>query len=159
MAAGEVRGESAQSALIAQRLGERLGLTETVEHPLQLAEHLVHSLKVELQIDPQRRLVVSLREMLGDLDRPVEERKRLPGGAPLHYLGPSLAEIDNGFVPQLALNRVVREPFHVLQQALGIEALDGGKGCGVERASAIVQQAAVGDVVSEGVLAALRSQR
>ena len=77
---------------------------------------------------------------------------RLAVGRAQEGLGAGLAQVAHRLVPDLALPRVVRQPLHVLDEAIGVQALDGGHHRGVQGAPALPQQARVGHVVGERVL-------
>ena len=77
---------------------------------------------------------------------------RLPVGRARHRLRAGLAEIGDGLLPHLAPERVVGQALDVLGEPVGVEALDGLDDPGVERAPALLEQAAVGHLVGERVL-------
>ena len=84
--------------------------------------------------------------------RLLEAADGLPVGRAAERLGAGLAEIGDRLLPHLAAERVVREPLDVLGEPVGVEPLDGLDDPGVEGAPPLLEQAAVGDLVGEGVL-------
>jgi hypothetical protein len=74
-------------------------------------------------------------------------------------LGAGLAQVAHRLVPDLALPRVVRQPLHVLDEAIAVQALDGGRHRGVKIAPALPQEARVGHVVGERMLEAVLEVR
>jgi hypothetical protein len=115
VAACHVGREAAASMLVAERLGEGLGLPEPIEHLPELAEHLVDPLEVEPQIDGLRCRLAPLGHTPDRFDGLLEEGERLPGCAALDGLRRRLAEVADGLLPQLARHRVMREALHVLR--------------------------------------------
>ena len=75
-----------------------------------------------------------------------------PGGRARERLGAGLAEIGHGLVPHLAPEGVVGQPLDLLGEPVGVESLDRLDDPRVEAAPALLEQAAVGHLVGQGVL-------
>src|SRR2546430_4220385 len=73
------------------------------------------------------------------------------GGSPPGFPRRAMEVVDR-FLPELTAEGVVSEPLEMLGEAVGIERLDCLRESGMEQSSAIVEQAPVGDVVSQRVL-------
>src|SRR5262245_9551778 len=82
----------------------------------------------------------------------VEVGGRLSIGRARNRLPSGLTEIEDGLRPCLAAERVMSQTFGVLRKPRGIATLDGLDRPGVERATAVLQEASVGHFVGEGVL-------
>ena len=93
-----------------------------------------------------------LRQPPERVERLLEAGGRLAVGRAQEDLGAGLAQVAHRLVPDLALPRVVRQPLHVLDEAIGVQALDGGRHRGVKIAPALPQEARVGHVVGQRVL-------
>ena len=55
------------------------------------------------------------------VERLLEAGDRLAVGRAQESLGAGLAQVARGLVPDLALPRVVRQPLHVLGEAIGVQ--------------------------------------
>jgi hypothetical protein len=118
--------------------------------PLPQTHHGVAGVEVEVdRLLPPLRL---RREVLERLERLLEAGRRLPVGRALRRLPTGLTEIEHGLLPRLAPERVVCETLDVLGEPLGVEALDGLHGPGVERAAPLLEEASVGHLVGQRVL-------
>ena len=114
---------------------------------------------VEVEIDGLLRPLATLRKMLERVERLLEAGDRLPVGRARHRLLSGLTEIADGLLPHLAPERVVGQALDVLREPLGVEALDGLDDPGVERAPALLEEAAVGHLVGQGVLEGVLERR
>ena len=65
---------------------------------------------------------------------------------------PGLPAIGHGFVPQFAPHGVVGQPFDLVGEAIGIEPFDGLDNARVQRPSPLLEQAAIGHLMGEGML-------
>ena len=84
--------------------------------------------------------------------RLLEVCDRLAVGRARERLGAGLPEVGDGLSHSFAPERMVGQPVDVLGQPVGIEPLDGLHDPAVEGAPPVLEQAAVGDLVGEGVL-------
>ena len=85
-------------------------------------------------------------------ERLLEVPHGLAVGRPRHGLLPRLPAVGQGLVPHLAPQGMVGQPFDLLGQPVAGERLEGLDDAGMERAPPLLQQAAVGHLVGEGVL-------
>src|SRR5262249_21221507 len=79
-------------------------------------------------------------------------RDRFPMRTAFCPLHARLTKVPGGLLPHFALSRVVRKALDVLAQTSGVEMLDDLCNLRVEHSPAFVKQAAVGDVVCQGML-------
>src|SRR5262249_34664606 len=77
---------------------------------------------------------------------------RLAVRGPTEGLHPSLPEISESLVPKLPPERMVSQPLDVFSQTLDVDSLHGLDDLCVQRAPAVLQQASVGDLVSQRML-------
>ncbi len=124
-AAREERESPPQSALVAQRLDEGLGLTGVIDALLPLAERQEGAAGVEVEVDRSLLRLRLLREMPERVERLLETGRRLPISRARRRLKSGLAEKGDRFFPRLAPERVVGQSLHVLREPLGVEAFDG----------------------------------
>src|SRR5437879_4772674 len=89
----------------------------------------------------------------------LEERHRRPvrgyGQRPL----PGLAKIGNRLGPQFTEECVVCESIPMLWQPIGLQLLDGRRGPSMKSTALPLEEAAVGDLVSERMLERVRELR
>ena len=71
---------------------------------------------------------------------------------PRHCLLPRLPAVRQGLVPHLASQGVVGQALDLLGQSVGIQLLQGRDNAGVQPAPSLLQEAAVGHLLGEGVL-------
>jgi hypothetical protein len=93
-----------------------------------------------------------LRQPPERVERLLEAGDRLAVGRAQEGFGAGLAQVPHRLVPDLALPRVLRQPVHVLDEAIGVHALHDGRHRGVKIAPALPQDARVGHVVGQRVL-------
>ena len=150
--ASQIGEDPPQPALIAQRLGEGLGLAQVFEDRPVISERKERIAQVEAQIDGLLDGVTTVREMLQRTQRLLEARHRLAVGRARHRLGPGLPAVAQGLVPHLAPQGMVGQPFDLLAQPVGIERLQCLHDLGMQGAPPLLQQAAVGHLAGEGML-------
>ena len=141
-----------EAALVAGGLRESFGLVEEGPHPSKLAERHERAAEVEAEVEGLGDRVGMLRQPPERVERLLEAGGRLAVGRAQEDLGAGLAQVAHRLVPDLALPRVVRQPLHVLDEAIGVQALDGGRHRGVKIAPALPQETGVGHVVGQRVL-------
>jgi hypothetical protein len=141
-----------EPALVPQPRGEGLRLVEVIWDLREGACHHQSAKGVEVQINGLFELLPALRDVTEGGQRLLEAHSRLLVGRALCRLLSGLPEVGRRPFPGLAPERVVGQALDMLRQALGIEPLDGLDGPGVEGAPATLEEAAVGHLVSEGVL-------
>src|SRR5262245_35462590 len=84
--------------------------------------------------------------------RLLEVRKRFAEGRACEGLGPGLPEVGHRLRPDLTPECMVSELLDVLSQPIGIVPLEGLHDLAVQRAPPILEQTAVGHLVSESML-------
>ena len=93
-----------------------------------------------------------LRQMREGTERLLEVPHGLAVGRPRHGLLPRLPAVRQGLVPHLAPQGMVGQAFDLLGQPVAGERLEGLDDAGVQRPPPLLEQAAVGHLVGEGVL-------
>ena len=86
------------------------------------------------------------------LERLLEERHRLTERGAVIGLGAGLPAVGHGLVPHLAPQGMVGQAFDLLGHPLGRERLEGLDNAGVEHPPPLLQEAAVGHLVGQGML-------
>ena len=117
--------------------------------------------QAKADIDGLLVALATLGEMLQGHQRLLEARHRLPTGRACQRLVARLAAVGDGLVPHLAPQGVVRQPFHLVGEPVGIVLFDGRHNAAMEQALPLVQQPPIGHLVRQGVLEgvlALREQ-
>ena len=89
-----------------------------------LSELKEGKVEVEPQVDGLLARVPHVGEMLEGDQRLLKRRHGLPRGRARKRLHASLMEVRDGFLPHLAPERVVGEPFDLLGQAVGNDCLE-----------------------------------
>jgi hypothetical protein len=118
---------AAEAALVSDGLREGFGLVEEGPDPSWLAEREERVAEVEADVEGLGDPVGMLWQPPERLERLLEARGRLAMGRAHKDLGASLTQIAHRLVPDLALPRVVRQPLDVLDEAIGMQTLDGGR--------------------------------
>ncbi|HEU5322500.1 MAG TPA: hypothetical protein VFX28_16960, partial [Methylomirabilota bacterium] len=113
---------AAEAALVADGLCEGFGLVEEGPHPSLLAERLERVAEVEADIEGLGDRVGGLWQSPERVERLLEAGGRLAVGRSHEDLGAGLAQVAYRLVPDFALPRVVRQPLHVLDEAIGVQA-------------------------------------
>jgi hypothetical protein len=144
--------DPSQPVLITQGLGEGCSVLQGDEHPPEFAQRHERSAQVEAEVDGLRLGVMPLWETLQRLQRLLEGRRRLMVCRLGHGPGSSLAAVGYSLVPYLTPQGVVGQSVHLLGQPVGIQLLHGHHNAGVQHPSPLLQQAAVGHLVGEGML-------
>src|SRR5215831_2051922 len=121
-------------------------------HSLPLAEQVERVPNVQMDVDDELGRLAALGEMAESPERLLQVENGLAVGAPRHGPEPRLAEIGDRLLPQLPAQGVVSEPLGLLRDPPARQLLDGLDDTGVQGPLAFVEQALVGDLVSERVL-------
>ena len=144
--------DSAMRSGSPRRLGQPAGLGEALQDLIRSAERKERRPELQPNVDGVLGPLPAAGHVLEGVQRLLE----LLGGLAIRgaAVGPGarLAKVRHRLLPRLAADGVVREPLDLLGQALGVERLDGLDDPGVQRAPALLEQAAVGDLVGERVL-------
>ena len=129
-----------QPALVAQSIGQGLGLTGMLDYLDPPAHYDVGAAGGDVQVDGLLCSRATFRDVPKRRQRLLEARGRLRRSRALHRLQPGLMEIEDGLLPHLASERVVRQALDVLCEPLGVALLDGPDGPGVEGVPAILKE-------------------
>src|SRR5712691_11839754 len=97
--ASHVREDPPQPTLIAQRLGERLGLAQVFEDPSLVLEYKERIAQVEPEIDGLLEGLTTFRKMLQRAQRLFEARHRLAVSRARHRHGARLPGVAERLVP------------------------------------------------------------
>src|SRR5262249_40631539 len=108
--------------------------------------------QVEPEIDRLLQRLAALWKMLESLQRLLEVCHCLPVSRVLGRLGASLPTVSHGLVPHLPPPGMLGQALDLLGQSLGIESLKPLDNASMEGAPPLLEQTAVGDLVSQGVL-------
>ena len=108
--------------------------------------------EVEPKVDGLLDRVATLREVLQGGQRLLEERRGLTIGRARRRLLAGLSGVGDGLLPDLAAQGVVGQPLDVLVQAVAVRRSIAVDDPGVQRLAALLEQAAVRDLVGQGML-------
>ena len=108
--------------------------------------------QVESEVDGLLLRGTALREMREGCQGLLEARHNLSQGRTRERLGTGLPTVRHGLVPDLASEGMLRQPFCLLGQPVGIEPFAGSDDAGVQGPAPLLQETAVGHLVGEGVL-------
>ena len=98
------------------------------------------------------RVCALLRQMREGTERLLEVPHGLAVGRPRHGLLPGLPAVRQGLVPHFAPQGMVGQAFDLLGHPVPGERLQGLDDAGMQRPPPLLQEAAVGHLVGEGVL-------
>src|SRR5262249_48256917 len=138
--------------IIAQPLCETHRFAPARKHPRIVTLARYCEVELEVNIEPALQCGSVLREMLEGFQRVFEPGGGLLERGTIQRLRAGLPEIAHGGLPDFAIEGMMGEPLDVLSQAAGMEPLDGLDNPGVQRAATVLEHAAVGYLVREGVL-------
>ena len=151
-----VQEHPAEPAMVAGGGGQALGVLQMLEDPVELPERVQGRAQVEANVDGLRDHLGRLRQVAERLERLPEPPRRLPMRRAPVRLVPGLARVRHGLLPHAAPEGVVSEALDLLDEAAGVQPLDGPGDPAVEHAPAVLEEAAVRDLVrqrvAEGVL-------
>ena len=125
------RPDLSQACLIVQPFGESLGLVQAVTNAPELSQGIERVSKREAEIDSLLMRVATLRELGQDMQGLLIIRHGFVGRA-RRGLAPGLPEVGYGFVPDLALQGMMGQPFDLVGQTVGREPLDDLNELGVQ---------------------------
>ena len=128
--------------IVGASLGEGGGFAEVIENPRVLSElpqRIAKRIEAKINGALERRAVI--RKMPQSGQRLLAGCHDLPERGPCHRLCCRLLGIQHGLVPHLAACGVVRQPFDLFGQSLGIESLDGFHDLAVEDPPALGEKA------------------
>ena len=119
---------------------------------LEAAEGPQRVSKSQTNVDSLLEVLTRLGMMTERRQRLLEVRRRLLVGRARECFGPGLPEIGQRLVPDFAANGVMGQPLYMLREAVTVKRLDRVDDPGVKIAPTVLQEAAVGDIVREGML-------
>src|SRR5262245_12509933 len=149
---GEPLGDPAQGALVAQLSCERLRLQLQLHEARDPALERHRHAEIEPHVDGPPQRLRTRRQPGQELERLLEALPALRDGPTGADLAARLAEIVHGLVPDSAADGVMREQLHGRDGGTLLELLHRLDYRGVERGLPLVEEATVGNLVSEGVL-------
>ena len=139
------------TSLVAQCLGDALGLREVSHDYRESPERIKRSAHVEAQVHGLLHRLARLGEMRQRRERLLEPRHRFLVCPAAVGPDPGLPEIHDRLVPDLALQRMVCQPFDLLGQAAGILPLDRLDDPRVQHTPAILKQAPIRHIAGQDV--------
>src|SRR5215467_7881338 len=148
----EPLGDPAQSALIAQLSRERLRLELQLHEARDPALERHGHAEIEPHVDGPPQRIRTRRQPGQELERLLEALPALRDGPACADLAPCLAEIVHGLVPDAPAHGVMREQLDGGDGGALLEVLHRLDYRGMERGLSLVEEATVGNLVSEGVL-------
>src|SRR5260370_28227124 len=144
--------DTPSAAVIVQPLGDGLDLAQALQLLAKFTELDQYRPELETNVAGLLQRGWALWQRLENSERLLEPGAGLVQRRPRGCFESGLPEIGHRPLSELALERVVREPLGLLTQTIGIAALDRLDDPRVERAAAVVEQAAVRDLVGQRVL-------
>ena len=127
-----IGGGPPQPRLVVEGLGEGCRLTEGVEHLPDVSEYQERRPQVESEVDGLLLRGTALREMREGCQGLLDARHNLSQGRTRERLGTGLPTVRHGLVPDLASEGMLRQPFCLLGQPVGIELFAGFDDAGVQ---------------------------
>ena len=137
---------------IAQRPSKGFRFAQVLKAAPQFPEREQGQLEVEPDVDPLLDAVVTLRKVPESGQSALEVPRRLPVRSPGERLGTCLAQVRERLLPCLGAERVVSQPLEVLGKAVRIETFDRLENPGMKNAPPLLEKAAIGDFIGEGML-------
>jgi hypothetical protein len=141
-----------QPSPIVERSGEGLGLTQQGEAPPILSQYTQRVSQRETELNGQHSGIAGLGQVREGLERLLEGGHRLAERGTVVGPGASLPAAGHGLVPHLAPQGMVRQTFDLLGRPLGREHLEGPDNTRVQHSPPLLQEAAVGHLVRQGML-------
>ena len=138
--------------MIIEGLSEGLGLAQICQDTPKIAERAERQAQGEPEVDGLLAGVARLRQMREDTERLLEVPHSLAVGRPLHGLLPRLPAVYQGLVPHLPSQSMMSEAFKLLDHPVPGERFKGRDNAGMQYPPPLLQEAAVGHLLGEGVL-------
>jgi hypothetical protein len=137
--------------VIVAGLGEGLGLAQHHQDASSVAKGIERRAQREPEIDGLLVCVARLRQMCMGTERLLVGPDGLTVGRPRQGLRPGLPAVAHGFVPPLAQEGMVGEPFDVLEQPVRVQPFEGVDDLCVDGAPPRAQETRVGHLLGERV--------
>ena len=131
---------------------EGFGLAQNRQETPQVAGQLERRAQGEPEIDGLLARVACLRQMREGAERLLEVPHGLAVGRPRQGLLPCLPAVCQGLVPHLAPQGMVRQAFDLLGHPVPDERFEGLDDAGMQHPPPLLEQAAVGHLMGQGVL-------
>ena len=138
--------------LVTEPLRQRACLVQHLAHPRELAERPEGAPLLEAQVDELLGPLPAVWQLVEGDPCLLEVGEGVPGGRAVERPDPRLPAVLDRLVPHLPAKRVVRQPLHLFTQPVRVEPLHRRHDLGVKLATAVLEQAPVGDLVRERVL-------
>ena len=148
----QIDRDPSQSVVIAHSFSEGRGVLQADEDSLKLAQERERIAQVEAELGGQHLGVRTRWEMSQRVQCLLEGRHRFVGRRVGHGPGSGLAAVGHSLVPHLPAQGMVRQALDLLGQPVGREPLQGLHNAGVQRPPTLLEEAAAGHLVGEGVL-------
>ena len=146
------RPHSTEPALVAEPLRGAFGVPHHVAGPSELPEWGERVPELDPEVHRRFQGLGGLWQVSQRLERPLHVRGDLQVGRPTQGLCPGLPQVADRLVPLLGPKRVVGQALDVLDEPVGIAPLDRLHDLAVQPSTALLEQAAVGDVVRQSML-------
>jgi hypothetical protein len=142
----------ARPTRVVEGCGEGCGLVQICQDTPSVARRPERHAQGEPEIDGLLARVALLWQMREGTERLFEGPHGLAVSRPRQGLLPRLPAVHQGLVPHFAPQGMVGQAFDLLGHAVGRERLKSLDDAGVEYPPPLQQEAAVGDLMGEGVL-------
>src|SRR2546430_1656377 len=146
------RTHTSASAVVVQLCSEDLRLAQALQLVPEFTELRQHRAQLEADVQCFFQHRRALWQCLEDYERLLKPRPGARERRSCRRLVAGLSEILHRLLSQLAPKGVMAEPLDLLAQAIPVERLDCRDDPRVKLAATLLQQAPVGDLVSERVL-------
>ena len=141
-----------QPTRVVEGHGEGLGLAQERQDTPKVARRMERRAQGEPEVDGLLARGALLRQMLEGTERLLEVLHGLAVGRPRHGLLSRLPAVRQGLVPHFAPQGMVRQAFDLLGYPVSGECLKGLDDAGMQHPPPLLQQAAVGNLMGQGVL-------
>ena len=143
--------DSRQTGPVIQRRSQRLGRAQMLETLLEVSKREKHLPKLAPEIDVLFDGFPAFRETTERDQCLLEARHRLAVRGTRDCLGTGLPAIGDSFLPDLAANSVMCQPFEVLDQSIRIEPLDRSDDAPVKATPPLGEEARIRNLMRERV--------
>ena len=147
----DIEGDPPEPPRVAERLGQLFRFRQHDGVPGGVAEKKEGCAEIDPKVDRLRVALARLGQVRQRRQGLFEMRDRLPVRRLAACLVGGESQISHRFFPALPLHRVMAERLRVLGQSVSVEPFHGGDDLSVKRATALLKEACVRDVMHEGV--------
>src|SRR5882724_262939 len=138
--------------MIVEGLSERLGLMQSRQDSLKIAERASRRAQGELEVDGLLARVTRLWQMWEGTERLLEARHRLAVGRPRQGLLPRLPAVRHSLVPHLPLQGMMGQVVDRLDHPISSAGFEGLDDACVQSAPPLVWEAGIRHLMRERVL-------